>query len=71
MQCAFTFILLLGIRITLRWADPLDGSPLGHLWTDLLCVALLTAGFIVAYRRWRRNRKNREQVQQFYKDPKI
>ena len=69
MLYAFVFILLLGIRVVLGRLDPRDDADAeGNLLVNVVCAALMTAGFADGHRYMLRNRKSKEEVERRLKD---
>ena len=68
MEYVLVFILLLGMKATLGRLFPSDDPEGGNLLVNGVFALLLTAGYIVADRRLRKNRKYKEEVQRRLKN---
>ena len=63
------FFLLIGLRVVFgRLARRDDADAEGNLLVNVVCAALMTAGFAAGHRYMLRNRKFKEEVERRLKD---
>ena len=63
LRCAAVFVVSLAVIIAMHRLVPTDDPEGSNLLVNGFMALCITAGFAVADRRWRKNRRHREEIQ--------